>query len=99
MSIEEKRKAKEVEERKRRAVEEKRREVEKMAEAELEAFTGNGMEYQKDQCLAKTRLMGRKIIAREEKEQKRREMEDNFLRLEREETRMLRIAELAMAKV
>ena len=97
MTMEEKRKAKEVEEKKRSAAEKKRREVEKMTEAE--ASKDNGRKLQQEQCLARKKLTELKNIAREKEEQKRRELEDNYLRLEREEKRRLRISELTMAKV
>ena len=99
MTMEEKRKAKEVEEKKRRAAEKKRREVKKMTEAELEASNDNGRKLQQEQCLARKKLMELKNVTREKEEQKRRELEDNYLRLEREERRRLRIAELTTAKV
>ena len=92
--------AREVEEKKRRAAEEKRKgEVEEMAEIEGEAPSGDGKRHQQDQYLAKKRAKELKIIARQMEEQKRRDLEDNYLRSEREEKRKLRIAELAMAKV
>ena len=88
-----------MEEKKRRAAEKKRREVEKMTEAELEASNDNGRKLQQEQCLARKKLMELKNVTREKEEQKRRELEDNYLRLEREERRRLRIAELTTAKV
>ena len=90
MSKGEKGEARAVEEKKRKAAE-KKIEVEKVAKDELEASN--------EQCLHKKRFKEQKNIAREEKGQKRRELEDNYLRLEREEKRRLRIAELHTAKV
>ena len=99
MSREEKRKAREVEEEKRRASEKKRGEVEEMAQGELQAANGNGKKHQKEQHLPKKRSKEQKNIARKLEEQKSKELEDNYLRSEREEKRRLRIVELAMAKV
>ena len=98
MSEGEKREARAVEEKKRRAAE-KKREEEKVAKDELEASNDDGKRLNKEQFLLQKRFKEQKNIAREEKEQKRRELKDNYLRSEREEKRRLRIAELATAKV
>ena len=98
MSKGEKGEARVVEEKKRKAAE-KKIEVEKVAKDELGASNDDGKRLNKEQCLLKKRFKEQKNIAREEKEQKRRELEDNYLRLEREEKRRLRIAELRTAKV
>ena len=98
MSKGEKREALVVEENKRKAAE-KKREVDKVVKDELEASNDDGKRLIKEQCLLKKRFKEQKNIAREEKEQKRRELKDNYLRSEREEKRRLRIAELATAKI
>ena len=101
MTKEEKRMARGVEEKKRRAAERERemREAEEMAEVEFGPPNGDGRRHQQDQYLAKKRAKEQKNIARDLEERRRRDLEDNYLRSEREEKRRLRIAELALAKV
>ena len=90
--------AREVEEKKRRAVEWERREAEQRAVVD-EAPNGKVRRHQQDQYLVKKRAKALKIIAREKDEQKTRDLKDNYLRLEMEEKRRLKIAELSFAKV
>ena len=89
--------AREVEEKKRRAAEWERREAEQMAV--VEAPNGKVIRHQQDQYLVKKRAKALKIIAREREEQKTTDLKDNYLRLEMEEKRRLKIAELSLAKV
>ena len=100
MTKEEKRMARGVEEKKRRAAERERemREAEEMAEVEFGPPNGDGRRHH-DQYLEKKRAKEQKNIARDLEERRRRDLEDNYLRSEREEKRRLRIAELALAKV